>query len=126
MKPCLNEMLILYEFRPYLRLLRAFHYQNFHHSNWSDIVHSILDAVCLTLVILLAPIMIMLGLWYLIETNGDLTSTVESLPVLCSLTQMLLAFIAMIINNRAICETIEQLQNVINQRESYKLNNKIE
>lgn len=39
---------------------------------------------------------------------------------------MLLAFIAMIINNRAICETIEQLQNVINQRESYKLNNKIE
>lgn len=112
-----NRNSVLNAFRPYLRLLKAYNKENFHHcTNWRHAIHRVLDAICLTLLILAIPIVVTLGVWYLAENCADWKKAVTLLPLLFSLLQLTLTFAAMIIKNQTISKTVDQVQIVVNQR----------
>lgn len=107
-----GRICVLHAFRPYLRLLTAFNYEHFRHSSWGQ---SVSYAICLTVMILFVLVLIILGFWYLIEINAGLRKAVVSLPILFSLLQMEIAFIAMVANNSNILKMIDGIQKVIDQ-----------
>lgn len=112
MAPRSDKICVLYAFRPYLRLLKAFNFDNFRHNNWFQ---SVFYAICLILLIFLVLVLIVLGFWYLIEIDAGLRKAVVSLPILFSLMQMEIAFISMVANNSTISKMVDGLQTVIDQ-----------
>lgn len=111
-----NKIKILAELNAYLRILTAYNKDNFNHRHWRCLLHSVFYAICSTMIILLVPVFISLGIWYLLENNVDLKRFIVALPLLLSLLQIEVTFVAMLTKNRVINETIEQLQRIIDQR----------
>lgn len=104
---------ILNACQPYLRILQAYNSDNFRKNNWRSSVFYVLLA---SMLVVLLPMLAISAIWHLIEVEADLKHVAASLPLILTLLQVEMTFIAMIINNRAIAETFEQVQKVINQR----------
>lgn len=108
---------VLYHFRPYRNLLKPNYYENVKHCNWRCVLRSIFGIFFhATALYLSLPTMILLGIWYLIESEADLKNIVVSLPLLISLLEIYMTFIAMTLKNHTISETLNQLQEVVDRR----------
>lgn len=107
---------ILNEFKPNLRLLTAYNHEHYHHADWIGWLQSVCCAFGATFTFLSQCVIIVLGVWYLIENSDGKQSLFVALPVQVSVVQMALTYIALIWKNRAIVETINELDTVINQR----------
>lgn len=114
--PLFRRAPIFNELAPYLRLLSAYNADNFH-QNQRSIRHSVFYAFLATFIILVVPITVMLGFWNLFEKDADLTKYVVALPLLISIIQMHLTFIAMVMKSRTINETIHQINQIADKRE---------
>lgn len=114
-----NKITVLNEITPYFRLLTAFESDNFRQQNWRYTVWSVFYVFGASMIILLLPTMIALAIWYLIENDVELIAFVATLPLLVSILQLELTFIALIWKNRRIIETINQLQRLVDERESF-------
>lgn len=116
----LQKIHVLHQFRPYLQLITRNRHEIGHFSkSWRCILRSICDVLfyC-TKMFLSLPAMIILGIWYLIENEADLREAVVSLPLVISLIEIQMIFIAMLMEARTVTETIEQLQRLVDRRES--------
>lgn len=111
-----KKIRVLNSFRPYLRLLNAFKLDNFYQCDWFSIRQSIYYAIYTSLLLILIPAAIVLGAWYWIENRGDLRKSIVVFPLLISMVQVVLSFVALIRRNSVINETIYRIQNIINQR----------
>lgn len=111
-----SKIRVLNNFRPYLRLLNAFKFDNFHQSDWYSIRQSIYYAIYAALLLILIPVAIVLGAWYLIENLGDLRKIIVVFPLLISMVQVVLSFVALIRRNILINETIYRIQHMTNRR----------
>lgn len=108
---------ILQACQPYLCILKAYNFENFRHYNWRS---SLFYALLTTIMVPVMPMLIILGIWHMIEINVDLKNVAATLPLILTLVQMQITFLAIIINNRTISKTIQQIQNVISQRKFLK------
>lgn len=117
MRPHSSKILILKACKPYVCILKAYNPGNFcRENNWRDIQCCVFYALLATILIPPMPMLIILGIWHLIETAADLKQVSAILPLVLTLAQVEITFIAMIINNRTLSEAIDQAQKVINQR----------
>lgn len=107
---------VLNAFRPYLRLLTAYKRANINDSNWRCFSRSFYNVFHTTLMIVVVPLPILLSIWYLMENDSDLMKLVTAVPLLVSMLQMVITFIAMIAKNHIIIEVIDRLQLAVNQR----------
>lgn len=103
------------EFQPYIRLLTAYNRENLHFHNWHSSISSVFNVFCTTMVLLLMPLLEIMLIWLLIDNGADLKVIVAALPIVFGVLQLELTFIALIINNRIITQTIRQIQMVIDQ-----------
>lgn len=111
-----NKIHVLKEFKPYLRLIKAFNLDNFRNTgNRHRILNSVFDAFATSSIIFSIPIFLILGVWYLIENDADLRKISVALPILISILWMWLIFIALMAQNRIIRDIIDQLQRVVGQ-----------
>lgn len=108
---------VLVAFAPFLRLIKSYNLDNFHHCNWRCNLASVKYAFITTTIIVSIPIFHVLGIWHLIENEADLSTISVSLPILTSFTQMELTLIALILKNRTIDETIKRIQQLVDERE---------
>lgn len=108
---------ILQACQPYLCILKAYNFENFRHYNSRS---SLFYALLTTIMVPVMPMLIILGIWHMIEINVDLKNVAATLPLILTLVQMQITFLAIIINNRTISKTIQQIQNVISQRKFLK------
>lgn len=117
----LRKVHVLNEFGPYLRLIQAYNIKNFHFSfaNWRCILHSVSYAFGATVIHISLPIYFISAIWYLIESGADLRKFVAGFPILISLLQMEVTCVALMMKNRTVNETINQLQRVIDQRKLF-------
>lgn len=113
-----GETRILNACQPFLRILQAYNLEIFRQNNWRS---SIFYAILTSVLVQALPMLMILALWYLIEVKADLKHFAASLPLILTLLQVEMTFIAMIINNRAITKTIDQVQKVINQRKIHRI-----
>lgn len=118
MSPHSNQIFILNAARQYLRLIKAFNSDNFSRLNWRQNIQSILYALSTTMLVSLLPLNVILGSWYLVESDFNVDKVVVSLPLLFSLLLVEIAYLALIINNRDVSKTIDQIQQVINKRKA--------
>lgn len=109
---------VLDKFRPYLHLLQVYNSSNFPLENWHHILHKAVYALVAFLVNMALVMVIILGIWDLIENRVDLRKVVAGLPILTSLLQMEVKFVALILKNHTVNDTINKLQRIINQRKS--------
>lgn len=112
----ISKKSILNEFKPYFRIINAFNPEHFHGRDWRALLFSGFFAFCLVLFVCLVPIYIILGSWYLLENESDLVEIAVTVPILATLLQMELTFVALIMENHTIIETMDRLQRVIDQR----------
>lgn len=113
-----NKVPVLDEFRPYLRLIKAYNRKNFRQTAWDTLLRSIWCALCETVLILALCLFILLSVWYLLENGSNLSKIAVALPLTLSTVQTLTISIALIMKNGVISETIDQLGNIINRRET--------
>lgn len=107
---------VLNDVKLYLSLLQAYNAENFHYRSPRHMLTSILHAFYATLMILLLFVLIVLCTWYMVERGANLIKIIVSLPMLLGILQMLITFIALLTNNRIVTETINRVQNSVDQR----------
>lgn len=114
-----NEIHVLNAFTPFLRLLQAYNSDNFHHNNRPRIRQSIYYAIAATIIIFFVPIYGLLTLWDALDSGAGnvMKKIVTALPLLLTGLQVEFTYIALMVRNRSICETVDRLQNVIKRRE---------
>lgn len=111
-----SEARIFDSFRPYLRLLQAYNFENFRPNN-PNIRNNVRDAIGFTLFISLSIILIFLQVWCLVESGGDLGKIAILIPMLNCNLALALMYPALIIKNRIINGTINRLEQVIDRSE---------
>lgn len=113
-----DKITVLNEFKPYLRFITAYNYENFTQNTWCHILSNVCYAFSVTTMNIVLSSVVILGVWYLIEINANFKSLAVALPLLISLLQMEITFIALIAKNQAVTETINRIQRVVDQRKS--------
>lgn len=113
-----KQIRVLSGFVPFLRLLNAYVSDNFRQSGWRRILESIFYAMCASVMITSLPFVGCSIVWLLIENDMEWIKCVVAVPLLFSLVQMVLTCVAMMIKNRSINVMIDQLQRVVDARES--------
>lgn len=114
-----SEIRVLNAFVPFLRLLTAFNCNHFRHKNWRSIVRSVFDAFGATVTVTANFAWIILITWYLFETEAELKKFVVAIPMLVTLLQIELTFIALMMKHHTITETVDQLHRMINRSEFF-------
>lgn len=112
-----NKIHVLASFNPYLRLITAYNRKHFRHSCWRHHLRSGIYALCTLVLNVIEPIIVVLGIWYLIEIDADLARFTVSTPLVISLLQNELTFCALQAKSPDFEKTIDQLQAVISRRE---------
>lgn len=107
---------VLKQFRLYLRFLKGYNFDNFQHKNWHKIVNSVCYALGTTMIILLIPAYGILAFWSVLERGADLKKMVVTIPLLCTGLQFESTYIALMMRNHIISQTIDQLQTIIDRR----------
>lgn len=113
-----REIRVLNAFRPYFRLMTAYNSEHFRSTHLRHIRRSIFYAIFSTTMIVTLIILSVFIAWYLGENEAKLKRFVVSLPMIFTLMQMVLTFIGMMLTNHTTSETINQIQRVVDQRES--------
>lgn len=111
-----NRIIVLSAFSPYLHLLKAFNADNFHQKDWRAMLHSIFDAFISIMIIFLIPTYCVLDFWNLIDIGAEMSKIVVAFPLIISGFQFVLIYIALVLANRTISETIDRLQEAIDRR----------
>lgn len=113
-----NQVHVFEKFLPYLRLLQSYNREHFHPSN-PNVQLNRKRAIGFTLFASLAFILLFLAIWSLFESLfvKDFETIAINLPMMASELILSLMYPALISKNRVIFETIDRLQQVINERE---------
>ena len=109
---------VLNDFTPYLRLITSFNPDHFCHRNSRYISFSVFYAFVATVILLSMPIHHVLGIWHLTEIEANLKGIAIAVVFLITFTLSEAIFIALLMKNDVIDETIKKLQQLIDQRES--------
>lgn len=107
---------VLQAFELYLNILKIFNVENFKQSNGEKTLKNIGFACGMTGCLSLIPFLSVLLIWHLVGTSEVLRHFCLIAPLIISILQMGIKYIALASKNRVINETIERLQNVIDQR----------
>lgn len=108
---------VLGAFCPYLKMLQAFNYVNFWTSSNSLKLRRIGYTICITIRVMVVPLVIILGLWHLIENDFDIGEFSTYFALIVVYTQLLFLFVVMIIKNKEITDGIYRMQAIIDKRE---------
>lgn len=111
-----RDILVLSEFRLYLRLLTAYDRKHFLQSNSRRTLRSLCYAIATTSVVFGIPFMMILAVWHVIDNGGNLEKITVALPVQTSITQMELTFVSLMMKSRTISKTFNEIQKIIDQR----------
>lgn len=114
-----NEIHVLGAFTPFLRLLQAYNADDFHRNNPTQIRHNIYYALGTTVIIVFVPVYGLLTLWDALASGAGnfMKKAVTAVPLLLTGLQVEFTYIALMMRNRSIRETIDGLQNLISRRE---------
>lgn len=108
---------VLNDFQPYLYILTAYNRDNFdrNKTKWRSICYAFIT----TIFILLECYLNASSIWYLIEIFNNFYQIAPLIPLVVSVARDGLSFIALILKNRTMIETINRLQKVVDQREHH-------
>lgn len=112
----LQEIHVLAKFRPFLRLIEAFNSETLRHRSWYLDLLGICYVLCATIMLFIIPLIVILIVWYLIESGGEMRISVALIPIAISVVQFYLTFVALIVNNRIMSEAIDQIQEAVSRR----------
>lgn len=98
---------------PYLHILRAYNSENFCQTNRLYLLKNIGFACVTTIFSSLLPIIIVLATWWLLDRSGVIQHVIVIAPIILTLVQMFIKYMALTMKNRVISETIKRLQNAI-------------
>lgn len=111
-----EKLRVFSAFKYFLIILKALNFENFERKGRNRVVQNVCLACGVTLFVALMPITFMLGLWYIYDYNCKIKIIVIVIPPILTVLQLFLTFITLRANNRVISETIERIQELIDQR----------
>lgn len=114
-----REISVLSAFRPFQRLLQAFNFTNFDRarSPYSSEKQHIVCIVHVAVLLITPPVVVTAGIWHLIEDDVTMAEFSTSFALIVAYTQMFSIYISLMMKNRIISETLENIQKSINRRE---------
>lgn len=113
----LKKITALNAFNPYLRLIKSYNFENFERNDQSRYVKNVCFVSILTTFIALMPIICALAIWYIIDNGGAMRIVVVVVPPTLTVLQLLVTFITLTAKIRVVSETIDRIQNVVDERE---------
>lgn len=115
-----EKIIVLHAFDPYLRILKAYNPEKFKQKNQFQILQSICLAFGVTILSALIPIWFGLAIWSLADKNTSIMrGIVVAVPLLFTIIQLFVQFVAFEVKNQNILETIDKLQATVDQRKFY-------
>lgn len=110
-----EKIRVLKAFDPYLLIFKAYNSENFERGDRKRLLQNVCLVLGVTIVHGLLPIVVIvaLGIWYIFDNDGAMKIVVVVIPPMLTTFQMLITFITLTAKNRAISETINRIQNVI-------------
>lgn len=112
-----TDLRVFDKFGPFLRLLGAYNRGNFRDSiNWRRRLQNVGFASYASVMLIAFPLFGILIVWLLIENDLAWRRCAIALPLMISLFQVALTFIALMIKNRSIEVIFSQLQQVVDDR----------
>lgn len=109
-----SKIYVLSTFRPFLHRIKAFNSEHFHQSTWHL---GVPYAICSIVMIFTLSSIVLLGVWNLIDIDAGFKKLVVALPLIITLFQLDVMFVALVMKNHVITGAIDRLQEVIDQRE---------
>lgn len=111
---------VLSEFRPFLRLLKAYNRTDFQHHDWRCILRYTFDVICATTIICSTPCFALLVIWYLIENGVDLKKIVVAVPIVITLVQTVFSSISLVSSTTRMDKMIDQMQTMVDRCEFFR------
>ena len=114
-----TKIRVLKEFRPYLRLFKAYNCDNFRYREGRFIRRGVFDAFCTSFIITLLSSHIIFDIWYIVDHHTELKIVATLFPLSMTSLQKILSLIAMLVKNGTITELMDQLQRVVDHRKLF-------
>lgn len=112
-----NKLIVLKEFRPILRALKAYNLENFHQTDRRQLYQNICYSVGSFIGTILIISFSVLGIWYLFDIHAGWHEFFVYCPLIAGSMHISITWLGLTATNVEISEAIDQLQNVIDQRE---------
>lgn len=113
-----EKIRVLKAFDVCLPILKAYISGNFKQSDRHQILRFVYFVLGVTLYFVIFPILIvMLELWYIFDNDGAIKIIVVVIPPALTVIQSVVSFITLTAKNQVITETIDRIQNVIDESE---------
>lgn len=110
---------VLKEFRPYLRILNAFNFENFQKPDGIQIVTNVIYATLVGLFTISTCLILSLGYWNFIDTHFQMDIISTTLPVLLTILQIVFTQLSLTLRSRLITETIHHFQEVVDDSKCF-------
>lgn len=112
-----EEFTVLAEYRPYQRILEAFNGDNFRHKSRHQLIEHARYAVCVAFILAAMFAFAALSFWNLRDIEFDVKIVSFSMPIILTITQMLITHVALMRKSRAIRAAMVRLQETVVERE---------
>lgn len=116
MRVSLRQLCTLRAFRPYLRLLKAFNWENFGRDEWHSRIFVALGVLTGVLALISVDL---LAVWKMADENFNIKVVSSSLPLIFSMAEQVLIFFVLVWQNRQIDVCVERLQATISKRKMF-------
>lgn len=115
----IQKFLVLKEYRPYQRCFDAFNGERFRNKNVRQLSKNVGFAVGFGVMLVLLVVLTILSFWYCLENGFNVDILSVSMPLILSFIQLFLTHISLIMQNRVIHATIEDLQEAVDERKFF-------
>lgn len=108
---------VMEEFKPLLRILKAFNSENFRQHKLSDLIENIFHMLRVSTLFVTLIVQMVLGYWFCVDYDYGMDKVARAFPIDLCILQTILSGGALIANSQVMGETIERLQGIIERGE---------
>lgn len=112
-----QPLTVLKEYRPYQRMMEAFNGHNFSDKSYRKLIGNICYMACDAALLVTLTGFLLLSFWYCVEDDSNMVIISAGMPVILTISQLLLGYLSLVMRNHLIRAIIDRLQDLIDKRE---------
>lgn len=108
---------VLVKYRPFARILSVYNAENFRNPNKSIVLSNIGQAIGFTVLVISLSLIMVSGYWFCVDNKFNVQDISLAVPIIFCAFQMVLTYVSLMLENRIVSRTMDNLQLIIEERE---------
>lgn len=108
---------VMVEFKPFLRMLKAFNSDNFRQHNFAALIGNIFHTLRVTALFVALIMEMVLGYWFCVDYDYGMDKVARAFPIDLCILQTIVSSGSLMSQNQVMGETIERLQGIVRRGE---------